>query len=161
MPESPHLDRRQFVNVVLAFLGSVMGAVIGLPAIGYLISPASKVQKKESWISAGPLEKYPIGTPVLFSFTRTTINGWEKTVNSHGVFVTRFSPDQVRVFSNICTHLSCRVNWRVDEQDYACPCHEAHFDIEGNVLSGPPPRPLDVYENKIEEGNLLFNFKEG
>ena len=161
MSESPHLDRRQFVNVVMAFLGTVMGAIIGLPAIGYLLSPATKVQKQEAWIPLGLLDGFPIGVPTLFSFTRSTINGWEKTVNSYGVFVVRFSADQVRVFSNICTHLSCRVNWNEERKSYLCPCHDAAFDIEGRVTGGPPPAPLVEYETKIEDGTLLCHFEEG
>jgi Rieske Fe-S protein len=161
MPTSPHLDRRQFVNLVLAFVGSIMGAVIGLPAIGYLISPAARAQKKEAWIPLGPLENYPIGTPTLFNFTRTTINGWEKTVNSYGAYVVRFSPDHLKVYSNICTHLSCRVNWKEDIKEYVCPCHDGHFDAEGRVTAGPPPQPLHEYETKIEDGNLFIHFVEG
>ena len=80
MAESNQIDRRGFVMVVLTLLGTIMAVVVGLPAIGYLISPATKVQKKEDWVSLGPLENYPVGIPTLFSFTRTTVNGWEKTV---------------------------------------------------------------------------------
>jgi len=159
--DSPQIDRRQFVNVVLAFLGTLMGAVVGLPAIGYLISPATKVQKKEGWIAVGKLENYPVGTPTLFSFNRTTVNGWEKTVNSYGAYVVRFSPDQLKVFSNLCTHLSCRVRWKEDLKEYVCPCHDGHFDSEGIVTAGPPPKPLREYETKIEDGTLFIHFVEG
>ena len=159
MPHTPHMSRREFVKVVTAFLGSVMGAVIGIPAIGYLISPALKRQAADAWIPLGPLENYPTDAPTLFNFTRSQVNGWEKTVNSYGVFVVR-QGDQVTVLSNACTHLSCRVNWKEDRQEFVCPCHDAAFDINGLVFSGPPPRPLDVLEHKIEEGNLLIHFTE-
>lgn len=161
MTDTPQLDRRQFVNIVLAFLGTLMGVVVGLPAIGYLISPATKVQKKEGWIAMGPLENYPVGAPTLFSFNRTTVNGWEKTVNSYGAYVVRFSPDQLKVFSNLCTHLSCRVSWKEELKAYVCPCHDGHFDSEGKVTAGPPPRPLQEYETKIEDGTLFIHFVEG
>ena len=75
MSDSPHIDRRQFVNLVLVFLGTIMGVIVGLPAIGYLISPATKVQKKDDWIPLGPVDKYALGTPTLFNFNRTTVNG--------------------------------------------------------------------------------------
>ncbi len=161
MTDSTHLDRRGFVTVVTTLLGTIMGAVIGLPAIGYLVSPALQVQKKDDWIPLGPLENYPVGTPTLFSFTRTTVNGWEKTVNSFGAYVVRFSPDQLKVFSNMCTHLSCRVAWKEEAQDYLCPCHDGHFDAQGKVTAGPPPEPLHEYETKIEDGALFIHFVEG
>jgi len=161
MSGSHNIDRRDFVKVVLAFLGTIMGAVIGLPAIGYLISPATKVQQKDAWIPLGPLENYPVGMPTLFSFTRTTVNGWEKTVNSFGAYVVRSSESALKVYSNMCTHLSCRVTWKEELQEYVCPCHDGHFDAEGRVTLGPPPKPLYEYETKIEDGNLFIHFTEG
>ncbi|MBU0512997.1 MAG: Rieske 2Fe-2S domain-containing protein [Chloroflexi bacterium] len=158
---SPNLSRREFTSIVTAFLGSIMGAVVGLPVIGYIISPAVKTEKVDDWVSLGLLDSYPIGTPTLFSFTRTKVNGWEKTANSYGVFVLRASESQVRVLSNVCTHLSCRVNWKKEAQSFECPCHDAHFDIDGKVLDGPPPRPMDEYERKIEDGNILVHLMEG
>ncbi len=161
MSDSPHIDRRQFVNVVLTFLGTLMGTIVGLPAIGYLISPATRVQKKDDWIPLGSLDKYPVGAPTMFSFNRTTVNGWEKTVNSYGAYVVRFSPDQLRVFSNMCTHLSCRVSWKEEVKEYVCPCHDGRFDIQGKVTAGPPPASLHEYGTKIEAGNLFIHFTEG
>jgi len=158
MSESDGINRRQFVTIVVASVGTIMAAFIGLPAIGYLISPATKVQEKDEWIPLGPLENYPVGTPTLFTFTRTTVNGWEKTANSYGVYVMRYTQEQYKVFSNMCTHLSCRVNWKEDLSDYVCPCHDGRFDIEGQVVSGPPPRPLDEYETKLEEGVLYIHY---
>ena len=160
MAKSPSLNRRQFVTIVTAFLGTLMGAVVGLPAIGYMISPALKVQKKEAWIPAGSLENYPEGVPTLFTFTRTQVNGWEKTVNSYGVYITRKPGGKIQVLSNICTHLSCRVNWKEDLKEYVCPCHDGHFDLDGEVTAGPPPRPLDRYEFKIEDGNASILLRE-
>ena len=139
-----------------------MGVVVGLPAIGYLISPALRTQSKATWVSLGPLEAYEIGIPTLFSFTRTKINGWEKTVNSFGVWVYREAEDedQVIVFSNVCTHLSCRVTWIEERQIYFCPCHDGRFDQQGLVVGGPPPRPLDKYVNKVEDGILSIQVLE-
>lgn len=153
------LNRRQFVKVVLVSVGTLMTAAIGLPAVAYVIYPATTTQESDSWIPLGPLSEYPIGQPTLFNFSRTTVNGWEKTVNTYGAYVVRSSETAYKVFSNICTHLSCRVNWRDAETDFHCPCHDGVFDIEGKVVSGPPPRPLDEYETKVEDGNLFIHFE--
>jgi len=162
---SPKLNRREFTTVVMTFLGSIMGAVIGFPLIGYIISPAIKGKKVDDWVSLGPLANYPLGEPTLFSFTRTKVNGWEQTTNSYGVFILRESEPQVKVFPNVCPHLSCRVNWTPDPQTFNCPCHDAKFDINGQVVYGPPPRPLDQWAGEAtqidEEGNLLIHFTEG
>jgi Rieske Fe-S protein len=162
---SSRLSRREFTAIEMGFLGSIMGAVIGLPLIGYIISPVIKAKKIDDWVSLGALENYPIGIPTLFSFTRTKVNGWEQTTNSYGVYILRESESSVKVFSNVCTHLSCRVNWVPETQTFNCPCHDAKFDINGNVVYGPPPRPMDRWgdeEINIDaDGNLLIHFTEG
>lgn len=150
------ITRGEFVKAMTVLLSSLMGVVIGLPAISYLISPGVRAKESEAWVPLGPLENYPVGSPKPFSFTRSKINGWEKTVNSYGVFVIRKDETQVMVLSNICTHLACRVSWHSDIQHYVSPCHNGHFDMYGYVLSGPPPRPLDEFTTKIENGNLYI-----
>jgi Rieske Fe-S protein len=154
--KSNQVSRSDFVKIVTVFIGTLIGTVIGIPAIGYLISPGLRVKETEAWVPLGPLNNYPIGEPKLFNFTRSQINGWEKTVTSYGVFVIRKDENQIRVLSNICTHLGCRVSWHADLQHYVSPCHNGHFDIVGNVVSGPPPRPLDEFTKKIENDNLYI-----
>ena len=161
MPVSHEVNRRDFVKLVTAALGTVMGTVIAVPAIAYIVTPAVKKQESDAWVPLGPLENFPPGVPTLANFTRTKVNGWEKTTNTHGVYVTRLEGDQVTTFSSTCTHLSCRVKWVDTDQLYECPCHDAAFDINGAVIAGPPPRPLDAYENKVEEGILYVHYLEG
>ena len=158
MSDSHHLERRDFVKIVVAFVGTVIGGIVGLPAIGYLISPATKTQASEAWIPLGPLENYPVDTPTLFSFTRSQVNGWEKTVNSYSGFVVRKSETEFYVLSSRCTHLSCSVNWEEARGEFVCPCHDAQFGVEGEVLGGPPPHPLDRYEANVEDGTLMIRF---
>jgi len=161
MSKSPHLSRNDFVKATVAALSAIMGAIVGIPIVGYFVSPALKSKSSEAWIPLGPLENFPIGTPTLSNFTRTKINGWEKSTNSYGVYVYRKNEGEAIAMSNVCTHLSCRVNWKEEEREYICPCHIAHFDVDGNVTFGPPPRPLERYETKVEEGNLSIHFVEG
>lgn len=47
-----------------------------------------------------------------------------------------------RALSRVCTHLGCIISWRPEERDFFCPCHAGVFSPEGEVLAGPPPRPL-------------------
>ena len=155
---SSQLSRRDFVKGVTIITGTLMGLMIGVPAIDFLISPGFKVKETEKWIPVGPLNNYEIGIPKLFNFNLSEVNGWEKTVLSFGAYVVRKDANQVLVLSNICTHLACRVSWHTDIQNYVSPCHNGHFDIYGKVLSGPPPRPLDEFKTKVEDGNLSILF---
>ena len=148
------LSRRDFLRAVTAWVGGAIGAAIGIPSVVFLLSPALKETTDDAAIDLGPLEGYPIGLPTRFDFTRTKVNGWERTATNYGLYVVRTDEQNVRVFSDICTHLGCRVNWHPNLENYVSPCHDGHFDRLGNVVSGPPPRPLDEYVTKIENGNL-------
>jgi Rieske Fe-S protein len=64
------------------------------------------------------------------------------------------------VFSNVCTHLSCRVNWEEGDGQFICPCHDGRFALDGGIVSGPQPRPLDRFEHKIEDGTLMVHIVE-
>jgi Rieske Fe-S protein len=48
------------------------------------------------------------------------------------------------------------VRWIPDTQRFFCPCHNGVFDKTGSVVSGPPPRPLDQYETKVENDQLYI-----
>ncbi|NPA31305.1 MAG: ubiquinol-cytochrome c reductase iron-sulfur subunit [Chloroflexi bacterium] len=159
---NPHdLSRRDFFKIVGSFVSGIMGVMLGIPLISYFISPALDEQGGEKWIPAGPLENYPLGKPTLFTFTLTKQHGWEKTSQSYGVYIIRHSDTEVTVFSNVCTHLACRVRWKDELGEFVCPCHDAHFAETGEVISGPAPRPLDKYEYKIEDGILYIHLVEG
>jgi len=158
MPKSPYMSRREFVSIVTAAAGTVMGAIIGIPAIGYLIAPALQKVSADTWIPVGPLANYPVGVPILFNFNRTTVSGWVQTVNSYGVYIIKQENGSIIALSNKCTHLSCRVNWKPEDSAYVCPCHDAWFTITGDKIKGPQPRPLDSYETKIENDNLSIHF---
>jgi len=149
------IDRREFIKGTAAIVGGLIGTIIAIPSIAYLVSPALKTTDDDASIALGPLENYPIGIPTCFEFTRTKVNGWERTAINYGLYVLRKNEKEVRILSDICTHLGCRVTWHPDQKNYISPCHDGHFDIWGNVVSGPPPRPLDEFVTTIEDGNLF------
>ena len=164
MAGSHQFSRRDFITLTTAAVGTFIAAVIGLPAIDYLIDPALKTAKSDAWVPLGKLETFEIGKPTLVSFTRSKVNGWEKTVTSHGVFVIKKSDTNILVLSNKCTHLGCSVNWKADRQEFICPCHDAQFGLDGSVRGGPPPRPLDTFSGdriKVSDGMLMLHFLEG
>ncbi len=68
--------------------------------------------------------------------------------------------DSLLALSTVCPHLGCRVRWEGGAKQFLCPCHNAAFDQEGKVLSGPPPRPLGRYEVEVIEGSVYLKMKE-
>ena len=165
MSGSNHLSRRDFMKVTTGVIGGIITVVIGAPVIDYLVDPALRAGAKEAWIPIGKLDSIPIDKPTPFAFTRTQVNGWERTGTSFGGFIIRRSadPKDILILSSRCTHLGCSVNWHADANEFICPCHDAKFSKEGKVLDGPPPKPLNQYSDfKVDgDGNLLIYYKEG
>ena len=57
-------------------------------------------------------------------------------------------------YSDVCTHLSCAVVYRGDGKLH-CPCHDGLFDAStGNVLAGPPTRPLPLIQLARHNGTI-------
>jgi nitrite reductase/ring-hydroxylating ferredoxin subunit len=64
---------------------------------------------------------------------------------------------EYHAYGQKCTHLACPVYYEKQRQRIECPCHEAGFDVAtGNVLYGPPPRPLDVVEIEVRAGGEVW-----
>jgi cytochrome b6-f complex iron-sulfur subunit len=68
----------------------------------------------------------------------------------------RMSDKSVRALSAVCTHLGCIVKWDSAKQLLVCPCHAALFDSNGNVVSGPAPRPLQSYPTKVTQDEVII-----
>ena len=56
-----------------------------------------------------------------------------------------------------CTHLGCTVPWREGEGQFNCPCHSSLFDTVGDLISGPAPRPMDLFPIEIIDDEVLIN----
>ena len=149
-----HVNRRDFMKVVIAGIGGVIGAAIGLPAIAYIVGPALK-QNTDTWIRLGSVNKVELNNPTLFKTSIETQTGWINAEEEFSAYVLTENGQDFTVMSNICTHLGCRVRWIAAQKGFYCPCHNGVFAQDGKVVSGPPPRPLDRFENKVENG-ILF-----
>ncbi len=68
-------------------------------------------------------------------------------------FISR-TPDGIMALWQKCTHLGCAVPWDEDKGTFHCPCHGSEFDVYGEVLGGPAPRPLDFFPVEIRSGEV-------
>jgi Rieske Fe-S protein len=76
------------------------------------------------------------------------------------LMLVRTAEREVRAISTTCTHLGCSVHWQADRKQFYCPCHNGVFDLDGNVISGPPPRQLDTYRVELEGDNVFLFFPD-
>jgi Rieske Fe-S protein len=153
--ETPVVSRKKFMQIVIGGVGGIIASGFGIPGIAYVISPALQV-KVENWILLGSTKDVKIGQPTLYRATVERKTGWVSDIADYTVYILSNYGKDFKAISNVCTHLGCRVRWSEDEQVFHCPCHDARFDKDGAVLSGPPPRPLDEVTIKIEEDKIYM-----
>jgi Rieske Fe-S protein len=153
------MGRRKFLSGIIGVVAGLVATVMGLPAIGYLISPGVKRQKQEQWLTLGPVSSLTPGVPTGFPFSRKIKDGWVESTQTGVAYAITQDGQNVQVFSNVCTHLSCRVSWVEEKRGFFCPCHDGLFDINGKVLAGPPPRPLDLFETQMENGQIRIKLE--
>ena len=146
-------SRQDFMKAAIVGIGGLITAVYGLPAIAYIVGPALK-QGTGEWLKLGSVNKVEVGVPTLFKTVIQTQTGWISTEEEFSVYVLTEDGQNYTVMSNICTHLGCRVRWIAEKNGFFCPCHNGAFSKDGQVTGGPPPRPLDTFESKIEEDIL-------
>ncbi len=150
------IKRRDFMGLATFVIGGIISAGMGIPAIAYIIGPALQRQDAQNWIQLGPISKVELGTPTLFKAKIEQQAGWIINEQELSVYVLTENGRDFVALSNICSHLGCRVRWIADQDEFFCPCHNGVFDKDGRVLDGPPPRPLDHYEVKVENDQLYI-----
>ncbi len=148
------IGRRKFLSGIIGVVATAVAAIVGLPAIGYLVSPGLKKQNEDQWLTLGPVSSLKPGEPTGFPFSRKLQDGWVESSQTGVAYAVTQDGQNVKVFSNVCTHLSCRVNWHPEKGGFFCPCHDGLFNINGDVIGGPPPRPLTQFQSKIENGQI-------
>jgi len=156
MEEEEQVSRRNFLSIATWTIGGLIGLGIAIPAIAYIIGPAAQKAETENWIRLGSISKVELEAPTLFKVKIQRQTGWILNEEELSVYVLTENGRDFVVMSNICTHLGCRVRWIDEQGQFFCPCHNAVFDKEGQVVSGPPPKPLDRYPAKVENGQLYI-----
>ena len=149
------VSRRSFMGFATWAIGGLIGAGLVIPGIIYVIGPALQETNAQDWIRLGPVTKVEPGTPTLFKFKVKRQSGWIVNEEEKSLYVYTEDGRDFIALSNICTHLGCRVRWIVDQTEFFCPCHNATFNKKGEVISGPPPRPLDRFDVKVENDQLF------
>lgn len=151
--EQPAPTRRTFYLEVIYGLWALIGATFAGVAGVYLFLPP-KPKNEGQWVDAADFTKLPLKTPQEVIFNHTRADGWKITSEKATAWVVKLSDNQAVAFAPQCTHLGCAYHWDEANHNFLCPCHTSTFSIDGQVLSGPAPRPLDRYAVKIQSGKL-------
>ena len=129
------MKRRRFLGILLAVLGSTAFGSLAYPLVRFFAPPARGEKAKVISIKKSDIR--------LGEAREIVLN--DKPV----IVINRYGRGFIAL-SKVCTHLGCLVEYDKGLRKLICPCHAGTFDLEGNVLSGPPPRPLPAVPLKVE-----------
>ena len=146
------LTRRQFGLLGTQVAGAVVAVLLGIPIVGFILSPLFRRQPV-SEATVGDISGVPEAEPTKFTVTFPA-GEWSAARVNAAVYVVRQN-DSYKIFSNTCTHMECPVHWDDSLHQFLCPCHGGLYDIDGQNVGGPPPKPLPQYVHRID-GTTLY-----
>jgi len=138
MTDQP-VNRRDFIKLGWLALGGIVALEMGGITLAYM-QPRLAAGEFGSLITAGKVDDFPPGSVTHISNGR--------------FYLSRLPDGGFLALYQRCTHLGCNVPWDQAAGKFICPCHSSQFDAEGSVLNAPAPRPLDLFQITIENGEI-------
>lgn len=142
-------QNRQRALTRRSFLGAAWGvSLLGLLgqaglALAQFFKPRIETGAFGTRIVAGQVDEFQPGTV--------------SHVQAGRFYISRLEDGGILALWHRCTHLGCTVPWRDDEGQFHCPCHSSIFSTVGEVISGPAPRPLDIFPVEIQDGQVVVD----
>jgi Rieske Fe-S protein len=160
VPDTPDSDRRKVLKVIAAAGGAVGCGALAIPAVHFLVAPASGAGGAGRWIKTVALDALREGDPKRVDLISDRRDAWtlEKSVELGAAWLVR-KGDAVTAYSVTCPHLGCAVGRAASGPGFYCPCHDSSFDAGGAKVNGPSPRALDVLDTRVEEGFVFVSFQ--
>jgi cytochrome b6-f complex iron-sulfur subunit len=124
--------RRRFLNYLL---GTGFGATliaIFYPIIKF-ITPPQVIEATQNSVTAGKVSELALNSGKIFKFG-----------SKPGILI-RSASGEFKAFSAVCTHLDCIVQYEPEKRQIWCACHNGQYNLSGQNVGGPPPRPLEEY----------------
>ena len=142
------VSRREFIHLLLgggflAFLSSAF-----YPILRYLLPPAGTEGSVSSVVAAKAGELAP-NSGKIFRFG-----------DKPGLLILT-EKGTYKAFSAVCTHLNCTVQYQSESKGILCACHNGRYDLNGQVVSGPPPKPLQQFKVAQRGDDVIVSKEEG
>ncbi len=155
--EGETMTRRAMFTGGAMAAGGIATVAIALPAIGFALGPVFEEQDFP-WQNVGPTSDFSADTYTPVTFTLIgDVGEAGKTlayVRKRNPAIDGNYPDEFVAISTRCAHLGCPVRWVSPAQRFVCPCHGGVYNALGEVEGGPPVRPLDRFETRVQNGQV-------
>lgn len=137
------VSRRDFLQLVKRILAATGLTALAAPVLAYFYPP-ELVETPSQAIQVGKETEIPLGQSLTIPFGRYPA----LVIHTSAGF---------RAYSAVCTHFACICKWDPEDQVIFCPCHAGFFEpLEGEVISGPPPLPLEKIPLRIKNGEIYI-----
>jgi Rieske Fe-S protein len=133
------MQRRGFLGLILAVLGSISFGSLAYPFLKYLAPQKAEIKAEKLKI-----RKSEVGDAKEIIFQ-----------NTPAIIIDRPGEGLIAL-SRVCTHLGCLIDYSKMKKQLICPCHGGVFNLEGRVVSGPPPKSLTVFPLKVEGEDIII-----
>jgi cytochrome b6-f complex iron-sulfur subunit len=140
-----YLARRRFLCGMIGGGAAALGAGVATSLVGYVGN--LKEQPPPEWIELEPADyELAPGTAKIVMYGQIPAL----------LLATPGPESQLKVFVAVCTHFDCTVGYAPRENLIHCCCHDGYYDLDGQVVSGPPPRPLRPFYHRVRDGKLII-----
>ncbi|MEX0620897.1 MAG: ubiquinol-cytochrome c reductase iron-sulfur subunit [Solirubrobacterales bacterium] len=155
--EGESVTRRNAFIVSSQVLAGVAGAAVVLPTIAFALAPVF-TPYEERWEAVGVPGDFTADNYRAVVFTETLGIGEAGKTTAYvrkgsGEYEGESDDDFVAI-STRCAHLGCPVRFVQAAGNFICPCHGGVYDFVGKRIGGPPPRPLDRFQTRVEDGKV-------
>src|SRR5438309_4969730 len=155
---TPPPNRRSLLKWATHGLGALFGAVLGIPAIAYVIDARNRPAPDSDFRTVARLSELHKGVPHQVVIRDVRRDAWTLHPSDviGRVWLLRREGDKVDAFTTICPHLGCSVNFESTAKNFVCPCHGGTFDLQGKRVqrpefTNPAPRGMDALAVQINE----------
>lgn len=158
--QAPAGGRRTFLTLLIGLGSTLIGAIVGKPAITYVLDPLLRgASKKGRWIRVAKAEALAEDHPVAVPVVGEQVDAWTRAEQVRlGMVWLRKKGDTVVALNAECPHLGCKVGYDKAKKHFGCPCHDSDFDVDGARKGGPAPRSMDPLEARVVDGEVEVRF---
>lgn len=146
-------SRRKLLEAGFWTCAGMAGVAVAGVSARFFVGNALEVTPGQ-WAKVDEIARLPAGQMHTVIYRVRTKDAWRTTERTGALYAFSANGIDYTVLDATCTHLGCIVHWQEEREQFSCPCHEGFFSRTGEVLGGPPPRPLASVQTKIEEGVL-------
>lgn len=133
------MKRRSFLGLIGTVMSCTAFGSFAYPFIKYLAPPKAKAAASR------------------LNFTKSEVGDAKEILfgQTPAIIINRPGKGFIAL-SRVCTHLGCLIEFDREKKKLVCPCHAGVYDLEGRVVSGPPPKPLPTFPLRVEGEEIII-----